>query len=46
VTFSRVLNLRMQPSGVSITGPLDLPVMKARISKVVGSASVGNSEDP
>jgi hypothetical protein len=46
VTFSRVLDLRMQPSGVSITGPLDLPVMKARISKVVGSASVGNSEDP
>ncbi|HTU50894.1 MAG TPA: AsmA family protein [Acidobacteriaceae bacterium] len=30
VTFSRVLDLRMQPSGVSITGSLDLPIMKAR----------------
>ncbi|MGC1871266.1 MAG: AsmA family protein [Acidobacteriaceae bacterium] len=30
VTFSRVLDLRMQPAGVSITGPLDMPVIKAR----------------
>lgn len=45
VTFSRVLDLRMQPSGVSITGPLDMPVMKAGSSKVAQSASAG-SENP
>jgi hypothetical protein len=42
VTFSRVLDLRMQPSGVSITGPLDMPVMKARSSKVAESAAAGS----
>jgi hypothetical protein len=42
VTFSRVLDLRMQPSGVSITGPLDMPVMKARGSKVAESAAAGS----
>jgi hypothetical protein len=42
VTFSRALDLRMQPSGVSITGPLDLPVMKAKTPKLLGSASVAN----
>jgi len=42
VTFSRVLDLRMQPSGVSITGPLDMPVMKARSSKVADSAAAGS----
>lgn len=46
VTFSRVLDLRMQPSGVSITGPLDMPVMKGRTSKVLGSAGVTNFENP
>ena len=46
VTFSRVLDLRMQPSGISITGPLDKPVMKARSPKLLGSASVANSENP
>ncbi len=46
VTFSRVLDLQMQPSGVSITGPLDMPVMKARTAKAVGSAGVANSENP
>lgn len=45
VTFSRVLDLRMQPSGVSITGPLDMPVMKARSSKAAESAGLANSED-
>ena len=46
VTFSRVLDLQMQPSGVSITGPLDMPVMKATTSKVVGTAGVANSDHP
>jgi len=46
VTFSRVLDLRMQPSGVSITGPLDTPVMKARSSKAAGSAGVANTKNP
>jgi hypothetical protein len=46
VTFSRVLDLRLQPLGVSITGPLDMPVMKARTSKVEGSTSVADSADP
>lgn len=46
VTFSRVLDLRMQPAGVSITGPLDMPVMKARAPKAPGSAGVANSENP
>jgi uncharacterized protein involved in outer membrane biogenesis len=46
VTFSRVLDLRLQPSGVSITGPLDKPVMKARTSEAVGDASVANTENP
>ncbi len=46
VTFSRMLDLRMQPSGISITGPLDLPLMKARASKLLGSAGVANSENP
>ncbi|HZC43058.1 MAG TPA: hypothetical protein VE195_02725, partial [Acidobacteriaceae bacterium] len=46
VTFSRVLDLRMQPSGVSITGPLALPVMKARPSKVLESGGVANAENP
>lgn len=44
VTFSRVLDLKMQPSGVSITGPLEKPVMKARPSKAPGSASLANSK--
>jgi hypothetical protein len=34
VTFSRLLDLRLQPSGVSITGPIDTPVMKARPAKI------------
>jgi len=46
VTFSRVLDLRMQPSGVLITGPLDMPVMKARNSKAAGSADAANAENP
>ncbi len=46
VTFSRVLDLRMQPSGISITGPLDMPVMKARSSKGAESADVANSQKP
>ena len=46
VTFSRVLDLRMQPAGVSIIGPLDKPVMKARTSKAPGSAGVANSDNP
>ena len=41
VTFSRVLDLRMQPAGVSITGPLDKPVMKARTSKATGKRRCG-----
>jgi AsmA family len=45
VTFSRVLDLRMQPSGVSITGPLDMPVMKAGSSKAAESAGVANSQN-
>jgi hypothetical protein len=39
VTFSRVLDLRMQPSGVSITGPLKMPVMKSGSSKVATSSA-------
>ena len=46
VTFSRLLDLRMQPSGISITGPLDMPVMKARASKAPGNTGVANSENP
>ena len=46
VTFSRVLDLRLQPSGVSITGPLDMPVVKARTLSPKGSAGVANSENP
>ncbi|MGB8478795.1 MAG: AsmA family protein [Acidobacteriaceae bacterium] len=46
VTFSRVLDLKMQPSGVSITGPLDTLVMKARTSKVAGSAGAANAKNP
>ena len=46
VTFSRLLDLRMQPSGVSITGPLDTPVMKARSSQTAQSAGVANAKNP
>jgi hypothetical protein len=46
VTFSRMLDLRMQPSGVSITGPLDLPVMKPRTAKLLGSGKLAHSENP
>ncbi len=46
VTFSRVLDLQMQPSGVSVTGPLDMPAIKARTPKVLGSAGATNSENP
>jgi AsmA protein len=46
VTFSRILDLRLQPSGVSITGPLDMPVMKAKSAKVSGGAGAANSENP
>jgi hypothetical protein len=41
VTFSRMLDLRMQPLGVSITGPLETPAMKSRISKTVERAGGG-----
>jgi hypothetical protein len=41
-----VLNLQMQPSDVSITGPLNLPVMKAKSSRLLGSDSLANSENP
>ena len=33
VTFSRVLDLRLQPSGISITGPLDMPVVSGKSMK-------------
>jgi hypothetical protein len=33
VTFSRVLDLRLQPSGLSISGPLDAPVATAKPSE-------------
>jgi uncharacterized protein involved in outer membrane biogenesis len=46
VSFARVLDLRLQPSGVSITGPLDMPVTKARFVRTVGSPGAANSEDP
>jgi hypothetical protein len=46
VSFARVLDLRLQPSGVSITGPLDMPVMKARFVRTVGSPRAANSENP
>jgi hypothetical protein len=39
VTFSRLLDLRLQPSGVSISGPLGLPIMKARPAKALGRAA-------
>jgi hypothetical protein len=45
VAFSRVLDLRLQPSGVSISGPLDMPVMQARTSKILGDASAANPEN-
>lgn len=34
VTFSRLLDLRLQPSGISITGPIDTPIMKDRLTKM------------
>ncbi len=40
VTFSRLLDLRLQPSGISISGPLDMPAMKARPAKASGRAAV------
>jgi hypothetical protein len=46
VSFARVLDLRLQPSGVSITGPLDMPVVKARFVRTVGSPGAANSESP
>ena len=33
VTFSRVLNLRLEPSGITITGPLDMPVVSGKSVK-------------
>ncbi|MHB8388646.1 MAG: AsmA family protein [Acidobacteriaceae bacterium] len=33
VTFSRMLDLRLQPSGISITGPLDMPVVSGKSMK-------------
>jgi hypothetical protein len=46
VTFARVLDLQLQPAGVSITGPLDTPVMKAKFIKPVGNTGVTDSENP
>ncbi len=46
VTFSRVLDLQMQPLGVWITGSLNTPVMKARSPKVAGSAGVTIGKNP
>ncbi len=43
VTFSRVLDLRMQPADVSITGQLNTPVMRARTAKVPPNAKAANS---
>ncbi|MHB1840616.1 MAG: AsmA family protein, partial [Acidobacteriaceae bacterium] len=40
VTFSRLLDLRLQPSGVSISGSLDMPIMKARPAKAPARAAV------
>lgn len=46
VTFSRVLDLRLQPSGVSIVGPLDMPIMKARSVKMPARTGLANSVNP
>jgi hypothetical protein len=45
VSFARVLDLRLQPSGVSITGPLDMPIVKAKFVRTVGSPGA-DSENP
>jgi hypothetical protein len=46
VTFSRQLDLRLQPSGISITGPIDMPVIKARRAKVPVRAGFAMSTNP
>lgn len=46
VTFSRQLDLRLQPSGISITGPIDMPVIKARPAKVPVRAGFAMSTNP
>jgi hypothetical protein len=42
VTFSRELDLRLQPSGLSISGPLSMPILKSRIVKTVGALASPN----
>ncbi|MGO8718232.1 MAG: AsmA family protein [Acidobacteriaceae bacterium] len=46
VTFSRQLDLRLQPSGISITGPIDTPVIKARRAKVPVRGGFAMSTNP
>jgi hypothetical protein len=46
VTFSRVLDLRMQPADISITGPLDMPLMKTRTSRALDNANTSDSDTP
>ncbi len=43
VKFSRVLDLRLQPSGISITGPLGMPVVKAKSSKTPARTATGSA---
>jgi hypothetical protein len=42
VTFSRELDLRLQPSGLSISGPLSMPILKSRMVKTVGAMASPN----
>jgi hypothetical protein len=43
VKFSRVLDLRLQPSGLSITGPLDMMVAKAKPSETPTRVATDNA---
>jgi AsmA family len=46
VTFSRQLNLRLQPSGISITGPMDMPVIQTSPAQVPARAGFAMSTNP
>lgn len=46
VTFSRRLDLRMQPSGFSIVGPIDMPFIQATAEKVPVRTGFAMSTNP